>query len=222
MKQYFLFDLDGTVTDTGEGIMKSAQYALDAFGIHQEPEKALRRFVGPPLHLSFQNFYGLTEVQSLKAVEKYRERYRTKGVFESPLYPGMDRLLERLSQNAEARGARLCLATSKPIAFAKQILELRGVERYFSLAVGANLDGTMTDKSQVVAEVLRQLGEPPRGEAVMIGDREQDILGAKANGLETVGAGYGYAFPGELEAAGADHVVSSVPELEELLLSMLE
>lgn len=104
MKQYFLFDLDGTVTDTGEGIMKSAQYALDAFGIHQEPEKALRRFVGPPLHLSFQNFYGLTEAQS----------------------------------------------------------------------------------------------------------------------LETVGAGYGYAFPGELEAAGADHVVFSVPELEELLLSMLE
>lgn len=220
MKRYFLFDLDGTVTDTGGGIMKSAQYALDAFGFPDQPEKALRRFVGPPLHLSFQSFYGLTEEQALAAVEKYRERYREKGVFESPLYPGIDRLLSRLSRQVEAIGGKICLATSKPILFARQILELRDAAKYFPIAVGANMDGTMTDKAQVIAEVLRQLGDPPKEEAVMIGDRENDVLGAKKNGLETVGAGYGYAVPGELEAAGAEFIVPTVEALEALLLSM--
>ena len=152
MKKYFLFDLDGTVTDTGEGIMKSAQFALDAYGIHGEPEERLRRFVGPPLHWSFQEYYGFSESQAMEAVEKYRERYRTKGVFESPLYPGMEGLLQRLSQQAV-----VCLATSKPLHFAKQILELRGVEAYFTVTVGANMDGTRTDKAEVITEVLRQL-----------------------------------------------------------------
>ncbi len=220
MKRYFLFDLDGTVTDTGDGIMKSAQYALDAFGFPGQSEKALRRFVGPPLHLSFQRFYGLTEEQSLAAVEKYRERYREKGVFESPLYPGIDRLLSRLSRQVESVGGKICLATSKPILFARQILDLRDVAKYFPIAVGANMDGTMTDKAQVIAQVLRQLGDPPKEEVVMIGDRENDVLGAKKNGLETVGAGYGYAVPGELEAAGAEFIVPTVEALEKLLLSM--
>ena len=123
MKKYFLFDLDGTITDTGEGIMKSAQYALDAFGIPQQAEAQLRRFVGPPLYLSFERFYGLSPQQALEAVEKYRERYRVKGVFESPLYEGMDEVLAQLSQVGT-----LCLATSKPLVYAKQILELRGVD----------------------------------------------------------------------------------------------
>lgn len=208
MKKYFLFDLDGTLTDTGEGIMKSAQYALDAFGFPHEPPENLRRFVGPPLHLSFQNFYGLTEPEAKAAVEKYRERYRVKGVLESPLYPGIKELLDRLS-----RQATLCLATSKPLLFARQILDMREIAPNFSVIVGANMDGSMTDKAQVVAEVLRQLGNPPPEEAVMVGDREQDVLGAGANGLETIGAGYGYAVSGELEAAGARWIVSTTAEL---------
>lgn len=201
--------------------MKSAQYALDDFGFSQEPEKALRRFVGPPLHLSFQRFYGLTEKQSWEAVEKYRERYREKGVYESPLYPGMDTLLRELSERVKAVGGMLCLATSKPIFFARKILKLRGVERYFPLAIGANMDGTMTEKAQVIAEALRQLGDPSKSEAVMIGDRENDVFGAKENGLETVGVSYGYAAPGELRAAGADHIVPTVEALGELLIQMV-
>ncbi len=219
-KQYFLFDLDGTVTNTGEGIMKSAQYALDAFGIHNEPEKALRRFIGPPLDASFREFYGMTEAQAWDAVEKYRERYRTKGVFESPLYPGMKELLRELSQAAAAHGGAVCLATSKPLYFAGQILKLRNVEPYFSVVAGANMDGTMTDKAQVIGEALRRLGNPPKDRVVMIGDRRQDILGAHAQGVESIGAGYGYGEPGELKAAGASKIVPTVAELKELCLGL--
>jgi len=217
MKKYFLFDLDGTITDTGEGIMKSAQYALDAFGIHEEPAEKLRRFVGPPLDYSFREFYGLSEQQAWDAVEKYRERYRTKGVFESPLYPEIKELLEGLSQRAA-----VCLATSKPLHFAEQIVEMRGIAGYFTVKIGANMDGTMTDKAQVIGEVLRQLGDPPKAEAVMIGDRRQDILGAKAQGVESIGARYGYAEEGELEAAGATYIVPTVAELERLCFELCE
>lgn len=215
MKRYFLFDLDGTLTDTGEGITKSVQYALDAFGFPKEPEEKLRRFVGPPLDWSFREYYGMTEEESFAAVEKYRERYRTKGVFESPLYPGIKELLEELSHH----GA-LCLATSKPLLFARQIVEMRGIAPCFTVTVGANMDGTMTDKAQVIGEVLRQLGDPPRAEAVMIGDRRHDILGAKARGIESIGVEYGYAEPGELSEAGADFIVPSVQALKELCLSL--
>lgn len=215
MKRYFLFDLDGTITDTGEGIMKSAQYALDAFGIHEEPEENLRRFVGPPLDYSFREFYGLSEGQAWEAVEKYRERYRAKGVFESPLYPEIKELLGKLSQRAE-----VCLATSKPLYFAGQILEMRGIAGCFTVKVGANMDGSMTDKAQVIGEVLRQLGNPPKAEVIMIGDRRQDILGAKAQNVESIGARYGYAEEGELETAGATHIVFTVAELEKLCFEL--
>lgn len=216
MKRFFLFDLDGTITDTGEGVMKSAQYALDAFGFPPQTEEALRRFVGPPLQSSFENYYGLTPAQAVQAVEKYRERYRTKGVFESPLYPGMGGFLERLSQKAT-----LCLATSKPLVFAKQILELRGVEQYFTCLSGAELDGTRTDKGEVIAYALALLGNPPREQVVMIGDRRQDILGAKSQGIESIGALYGYSDPGELEEAGATWLADSVESLEKACTDML-
>ncbi|MEY8574358.1 HAD hydrolase-like protein [Oscillospiraceae bacterium 21-37] len=216
MKKYFLFDLDGTITDTGEGIMKSAQYALTAFGFPQQTEAQLRRFVGPPLQGSFETFYGLSPVDAARAVEKYRERYRDKGVFESPLYPGMVGFLERLRGNAV-----LCLATSKPLVFARQILSLRGVEQYFTCLSGAELDGARTDKAEVIAYARELLENPPKDQMVMVGDRRQDVLGAKAQGVESVGVLYGYSDPGELWEAGATHLVSSVEELEALCFSLL-
>lgn len=216
MKKFFLFDLDGTITDTGKGIMKSAQYALDAFGFPPQTEAQLRRFVGPPLQGSFEGFYGLTPTQAAQAVEKYRERYRTKGVFESPLYPGMGGFLGRLASKAT-----ICLATSKPLVFANQILELREVRSLFAHLAGAELDGTRTDKAEVIAYALELLGSPPREQVVMIGDRRQDILGAKAQGIESIGVRYGYSEPGELEEAGATWLAESVEELEKACEALL-
>lgn len=211
MKKYFLFDLDGTLADTGEGVTKCVQYALTAFGFPPQPPEALRRFVGPPLHWSFEEYYGLTPEQAVQAVEKYRERYRTKGILESPLYPGMAGLLERLSQKAI-----LCLATSKPLVYAKQILEMRGIALYFAQLSGAELDGTRTDKAEVIAHALHLLGDPPKDQAVMVGDRRHDILGANAHGLDSIGALYGYSEPNELQTVGATYLAATVPDLERL------
>ncbi|MGI6254344.1 MAG: HAD-IA family hydrolase [Acutalibacter sp.] len=217
MKRCFLFDLDGTVADNGEGILKSAQYALDFFGIHQEAEEKLRRFVGPPLDQSFRELYGFSQEQAWQAVEKYRERYAVKGVYENKLYPGIRELLEHLA----GRG-RQCLATSKPEVFARKILEMQDVLPLFDVVVGAQLDGTRTDKAEVIREVLKQLGNPPLEQVVMIGDRKHDILGAKAVGVACIGVEYGFAPPGELASAGADWIVPTVGELDRLCQSLLE
>lgn len=215
MKRYFLFDLDGTIADNGEGILKSAQYALDAFGIHNEPEERLRRFVGPPLHQSFMEFYGFSQEQAFAAVEKYRERYRVKGVYENQLYPGVRALVEELS-----RRAKVCLATSKPEVFARKILEMQQVLPCFDVVVGAELDGSRTDKVEVIQAVLKALGDPPKEQVVMVGDRKHDILGAKALSLQSIGVEYGFAPPGELEEAGADWIVPTVEGLQTLCLSL--
>lgn len=217
MKRYVLFDLDGTVADNGEGICKSAQYALDFFGIHHEPVENLRRFVGPPLQESFQVLYGFSPEKAKIAVEKYRERYRVKGVYENKLYPGIPALLEELSHRAA-----VCLATSKPEVFSRKILEMGGVLPYFTRAVGSELDGRRTDKAEVIQEVLRQLGNPDRAQAIMVGDRKHDILGARACGVESIGVEYGFAPERELEEAGADHIVPTVEALRGLLWQLTE
>ena len=217
MKRYFLFDLDGTLADNGEGILKSAQYALDFFGIHNEPQERLRAFVGPPLDESFRELYGFSQEKAWEAVAKYRERYAVKGVFENHLYPGVREGLERLSQRAV-----LCLATSKPEVFARLILEMNGILPLFQVVVGAQLDGSRTHKAEVIGAVLEQLGHPPKGQAVMAGDRKHDILGAKKAGVQSIAVEYGFAPPGELAAAGADWIVPTVAELEELCLALCQ
>ena len=146
---------------------------MDAFGIHNEPEERLRRFVGPPLHESFMELYGFSREQAFAAVEKYRERYRVKGVYENQLYP-------RAGPGGRlSRRAKVCLATSKPEVFARKILEMQQVLPCFDVVVGAELDGSRTDKAEVIQAVLEKLGHPPKEQAVMIGDRKHDILGAK-------------------------------------------
>lgn len=217
MNTWILFDLDGTLTDSGEGVMKSVRFALDRMGFPNEPESALRRFIGPPLHKSFMDFYGFPEEKAFEAVETMRVRYREKGVYENSLYPGMKEMLVRLKD----AGAKLCVATSKPAYFTEIILKQHGIFDLFTHVVGANLDGTLTDKTEVIREVLRRIGDTSGEQIFMIGDRKFDMIGAKNCGIPGVGVYFGYAELGELERADAAYVVQTVAELEALLFGLL-
>ncbi|HBA69407.1 MAG TPA: phosphoglycolate phosphatase [Lachnospiraceae bacterium] len=217
--KYLLFDLDGTLTDPREGITTSVQYALRAFGIEETDLDKLTPFIGPPLRESFMQFYGFTIEQAETAVEKYREWFRPKGIFQNSMYPGIKEMLEMLREN----GKILAVASSKPQIFVEQILHHFGIYQYFTVIVGSELDGRRDTKEEVVAEALRQLKESGMQEtvaskAVMIGDRKFDIAGGKEHGLITAGVTFGYAAEGELEEAGADFVVDTVEELGRLLM----
>ncbi|MDE5908184.1 MAG: HAD hydrolase-like protein [Lachnospiraceae bacterium] len=215
MFQYCLFDLDGTLTDSKEGITKSVQYALQKFGIKEPDLDKLEPFIGPPLKDSFVEFYGLSEGDVIKAVAYYRERYASKGVLENQIFPGMAQMLDMLCE----KGIHLAVASSKPIEFVRQILAHFEIEQYFEVIVGSGLDGSRATKEEVVEEALSQLGllSVPKEErkeiCAMIGDRKFDIQGAKAFGLTGVGVRFGFASEGELEAEGADYIINSVEEL---------
>lgn len=213
-KQYILFDLDGTLTDPVVGITNSVAYALASFDIQVEDKTALRDFIGPPLGDSFRENYGFSEAESRRAIEKYREYFADKGIFENEVYPGIPQLLARL----KAQGKMTLVATSKPEVFARRILEHFGLSQYFDLIRGSNLDGSRVKKAEVIACALEGLPVRETGQAVMVGDRKHDILGAKAQGLESIGALYGYGSRGELSAAGADWLAADVQELSALLL----
>lgn len=214
--KYLLFDLDGTLTDPKEGITRCVQYALRSFGIEVENQNDLICFIGPPLRESFQRYFGMNEEDSEKAVEKYRERFSAVGKFENSVLPGIIPLLKKLKET----GKIMALSTSKPWVFAEQILKKYELDSYFSVVVGSELDGTRDKKDEVILETLKRLGlEKGSKEAVMIGDRKHDILGAKECGLDGIGVRFGYAEEGELEKAGAIMVAETVEELETMLLS---
>ena len=220
MFQYCLFDLDGTLTDPREGITKSVQYALHHFGIEEPDLKKLEPFIGPPLKDSFMEFYGFSEEQAKKAIAVYRERFAPVGVLENQIFEGIPEMLQHLHQN----GQKLAVASSKPIGFVRQILQHFGIDRYFDVVVGSELDGTRGTKEEVVEEALSQLGilelsdEEKKMNCAMVGDRKFDIQGAKAYGLTGIGVSFGFAGEGELKEEGADIIVDTVKALEEVLL----
>lgn len=216
MKKYVLFDLDGTLSDPKVGITTCVQLALSHFGIHEENLDVLEPFIGPPLKESFMNFYGLSEEEAVKAIEVYRSRFSTIGMYENEMYPGVDHMLRRLCE----AGYQLCVASSKPTVFVEQILEHFDIKKYFNHVVGSFLDGRRVEKEEVVEEALRLLGVTgeTKSEAVMIGDRKFDVVGAKSHGVSSIAVSYGYGTTEELEAENPDYLVTSVTELEELLL----
>ncbi len=207
--QYILFDLDGTLTDPKEGITKSVAYALKYYGIQVDDLDELCKFIGPPLKDSFMVYYGFDDEKATEAVEKYREYFRPYGVYENKVYPGVKNLLEHLKQC----GKTVILATSKPTVFADVILEHFGLKRYFDVIVGSELDGSRVKKGDVIAYALEQAGMTDKSQAVMIGDREHDIIGAKENGLDSIGVLYGYGSMEEFEACGADCIAENVEKL---------
>ena len=209
------FDLDGTLTDSGPGILASVAYALRKLGVEPpEPEK-LRPFIGPPLLWSFGHYYGFDQDKSREAVRLYREYFTAGGMFENSVYPGIPETLERL----RAAGFRLAVATSKPELFSRQIITHFGLDKYFEAVCGAAMDETRTEKADVIRYALETLGATA-GESLMVGDREHDVLGAKAVGLPCLGALWGYGSREELTNAGAAALAETPEEMAELILRM--
>lgn len=212
MKNYVLFDLDGTVFDSAEGITKSVQYALGKMGIEAEL-KDLMCFAGPPLDEMFSLRYGMSPEQAHRAVELYRERYTPIGWAECSPFPGMHELMGRLRK----KGIKLAVATSKPRHFAQRILEKYDMQNDFDIICGSELDGTRGQKWEVIEYALSQFGIAP-SEAIMVGDRKYDVIGAKKCGVPCIGVRFGYAEPGELESEGAVYVAEDADDLYEYLI----
>ena len=207
MKDYILFDFDGTVFDTAEGITKCVQYALDKMGIEAELNE-LMCFAGPPLTEMFSLKYGMSEIEAERATELYRERYLPVGWMECKPFDGMHELLLKL----RADGKKLAVATSKPTHLAKRILEQYNMTNDFDLICGSEFDGTRGKKWEVIEYVLQSFGIEPN-EAIMVGDRKYDVLGAKKCGLDCVGVRFGYAEPNELEEYGAVYIAKTADDL---------
>lgn len=217
-KTHILFDLDGTLTDPKEGITKSVQYALKHYGIQVDDLDSLCPFIGPPLTDSYKKFYGFSDQQAWEGVLVYREYFSERGWHENKEYEGIREMLEALKNS----GKILMVATSKPEEFAVKILEHFNLAQYFDFIGGADMEETRSRKGDVVRYVLEHsgLGAEAAERAVMVGDREHDVLGARECGIDCVGVLYGYGSRQELEACKAAWVVDNVKELEELLLSM--
>ncbi|MCD2503217.1 HAD family hydrolase [Clostridium sp. NSJ-145] len=216
IKKYILFDLDGTVTDPMIGITKSVQYALNKFDIEVEDLNELCKFIGPPLKDSFMNFYNFTEEDALNAITYYREYFSTKGLYENTVYENFEDMLISLKE----KNKTLIIATSKPTVFAEKILEHFNLKKYFDFIAGSNLDNTRTKKADVISYALEQQGITEVSEIIMIGDREHDVIGAKALNIESIGVLHGYGSYDELSNSGANYIVKDVKELHSLLLSL--
>ena len=210
MYQSILFDLDGTLTDSGEGIMKSTIYTLTHYGIEAPPEAQLRTVVGPPLTESFARF-GVPQDKLTEAVEIYRSRYIPIGRFENHPYPGIEILLENLQRN----GHKLYIATSKPEWMSIEILEHFGLAKYFDIICGAATDFSRNTKEAVIAHLLSQCEE--QDSAVMVGDTAYDVIGAKAHGIPCIGVSWGYGSIKEMEEAGAIAIANTMEQLYDLL-----
>lgn len=210
---YILFDLDGTLTDPHVGITKSVQYALRHMGFVEPDLKNLIPFIGPPLAASFRSFYNMNENQSLEAVKFYREYFSMTGIFENAVYQGIPELLAEL----KCSGKILAVATSKPGVFANRIMEHFALTGFFDFVVGSNLDGSMVEKDEVIACVLKYLNPADIKSVVMVGDRKHDIIGAQKNAIDSIGVGYGYGDEEELHSAGPTFFAKRIEDLYDIL-----
>lgn len=209
-KKAIFFDLDGTLTDSGEGIMNCAALALEHFGIPVPSRQEMRVFVGPPLDKTFREF-GIPADKTDEAIRVYRSRYLTVGKFENFPYPGIPEMLAQL----QSKGYRLFVATSKPETTSVEILEKFQLSQYFERICGATTDGTRSHKEDVIAYLLTLAGDIEN--AVMVGDTKYDILGAKHHGIPAIGVAWGYGEVKDMEDAGAVAIARDIPHLQALL-----
>ena len=213
MKKTVLFDLDGTLTDSGEGIMNCAKLALETLGLPIPSYTEMRTFVGPPLRESFQR-YGVPADKVEEAIRVYRSRYVPTGMFENTPYPGIRELLETL----KAEGCTLYVATSKPETMSVTILERFGLAPYFTRICGASTDSSRSTKDAVIAYLLEQ--SEAKEDMVMVGDTKHDIHGAKAHGIPAICVSWGYGSVAEMRDAGAVGIADTMEELLTLIRSM--
>lgn len=216
MKQYFFFDLDGTLTDSAEGIINCVKHALDLQHWPYPTPEDLRRFIGPPLIDSFEHIAGMNAQQAKQAVHDYRERYSVVGLFENRVFDGITDLLKDLQQ-----ADRHCyMVTSKPEEYSIRIADHFGLTPYLEQICGATLDGKMDAKEQIVHMALERAGNPHPSEVEMIGDRLHDVVGSRKYGIDCTYVLYGFGTRAEAEQYQAAHIVETVEDLRELLFQL--
>ena len=207
-----LFDLDGTLTDPFLGITRSVAYSLKSFGIEVDDLETLKPFIGPPLDVSFREYYHMNEAQSWEAVEKYREYFSKKGLFENKVYEGMEDFLQSLMN----MDMKLYVCTSKPEVFAKEILDHFSLTPYFTGIYGATLDGSLKNKGDVIAHCIKQ-EQLNIQDCMMVGDRQHDIVGAHQNQIPCIGVLYGYGSLEEFQEYHCDYIAKDLIELKKII-----
>lgn len=215
MKTYqtILFDLDGTLTDPKVGITKSIQYALAKFNIDEPDLDKLIPFIGPPLMESFKVYYGFDDEQAWQALAYYREYFSVKGIYENGVYPGIHTLLEGLA----GQGKRLIVATSKPTLYAEEIVKHFGLAPFIDFVVGSNMDGTRTDKKEIIEYIIAELSASEKAQTIMVGDRKHDIIGARKVNVESIAVAYGYGTVEELTKEMPTYLAETVEDLARIL-----
>lgn len=216
MTNYILFDLDGTLVDSSEGIINAVRYATRQMALLEPDAEILRRFIGPPLKQSFMDLIALPEETASEAVRLFREYYSKIGKNQCCLYAGVEDLLSRMHD----AGYGLYVATSKPTEFSVDICRRLGIEDYFIEIIGSNMDNTRSAKCEVIQSILDML--PNGSHAVMVGDKKQDLVGARLCGISAVGVLYGFGTLEELQSEPNEAIVNTVDELFELIAKMLE
>ena len=209
--RWVIFDLDGTLTDSGEGIKNSTVYALERLGLPVPADSELRKMVGPPLSVGF-SLLGVPANRIDGAVRLYREQYSARGKYQNRVYPGIEDCLKKLRE----AGLRLCVGTSKPEPLAREILSGFSLAPYFAYIAGATFDASRQNKDDVLCYLLSATGAE---DAVMVGDTHYDVIGAHRRGIPCIGVTWGYGLLSELEAAGADALAASPEALSDFLLS---
>lgn len=209
--EYVLFDLDGTLVNSSEGITKAVRHALKYFNIDIKNQKELEVFIGPPLKDSFMKYYNLSEEDSILAIEKYREYYSVKGVNENSLYEGVEETLKILKN----MGKKIILATSKPEKFSNEILKMNNILKYFDFVSGATMDGTRSKKEDVIKYAIDNLGIKDVSKCIMVGDKNIDVVGARKNNIDSILVTYGFATKEEIKEAKANYIIDSPNQLLE-------
>ena len=212
---YVIFDFDGTVADTGEGILKSLQYSFEQMGREVPDLSDLKKFIGPPIHYSYVNFYGIDESEVEQYIKKYRERYKKIGIYECFVYDGMLETLKTLRKN----GVKLGIASSKPIKLVYDVMEHLKLTEYFDAVVGTRFDDSNhPGKTDLVLQSMEKLEDSDKSRTLMVGDRFFDIDGAAGAGVDSVGVTYGYGSREEFMEHNATYIVDSPKEILNIVL----